>query len=84
VALGLHVLHAVCTQHRSAFAWAPYPTAANPSGHNHLARLIGRRDVADVIATLTPDQVGPTITAWTRVPDWSSRAKPILLYDRTP
>lgn len=84
VALGLRLLHAVCTQHPSDFAWAPYPTAANPSGHNHLARLIGRRDVADVIGTLTPEQVGPTIAAWTCVPDWSSRVAPILLYDRTP
>lgn len=84
VALGLRLLHAVYKQHPSEFAWAPYPTAANPSGHNHLARLIGRREVAGLIGTLTHEQSGATIAEWTRVADWRSRVASILLYDRTP
>jgi uncharacterized protein YbbC (DUF1343 family) len=83
VTLGLQLLHAVCRLHPHEFAWAPYPTAANPTGQNHLARLVGRSDVAERLVTLLETQRVSTITEWTRVADWPARTAPILLYDRT-
>ena len=83
VTLGLQLLHAVCRLHPHEFAWAPYPTAANPTGQNHLARLVGRSDVAERLVTLLETQRVSTISEWTRVADWPARTAPILLYDRT-
>jgi hypothetical protein len=50
VALGLHLLAAVIETHPQAFRWQAYRTAANPGGASHLARLLGRLDVADALA----------------------------------
>lgn len=83
VALGLHLLHAVRTHHAQDFAWAPYPTAANATGTDHFARLIGRSDVADAIAALPQTPRVSTFAEWTRVTGWPERVAPILLYDRS-
>jgi hypothetical protein len=83
VSLGLHLLHAVRTLHPHEFEWAPYPTAANPTGRNHLARLIGRGDMAERLEHLPAAQRVSTIAEWTRVDDWPRRVAPVLLYDRT-
>ncbi len=82
VSLGLQLLHAVREHHPYDFAWASYPTAANPSGQQHLARLIGRTDVAEAITALSPTPRVST-TEWTRVADWPERVRPVLLYDRS-
>jgi len=83
VSVGLHLLHAVRALHAQDFAWARYPTAANASGDDHFARLVGRADLADAIAGLTQTSRVSTIAEWTRVPGWSERVAPILLYDRS-
>jgi uncharacterized protein YbbC (DUF1343 family) len=82
VAVGLQLLAAVMALHPRDFAWMPYPTAANPSGENHLARLIGRVDCADQLAALSPARRAPTLAAWTGVPGWSERVGPVLVYER--
>ena len=80
VALALQLMTAVARLHRGAFAWATYPTAANPTGGDHFARLVGTRAIAPVIddddATITPD----VLAAWTTTDDWAARIAPALLY----
>ena len=70
VALGLALLGAVRRVHVDQFAWAAYPTAANPTGADHFSRLIGRRDIAEHVAQATTHER----VAWTTMPDWRSRA----------
>jgi uncharacterized protein YbbC (DUF1343 family) len=84
VALGLALLLAVARVHERAFAWAPYPTAANPMGQDHLARLLGRGDVAaavPMLASASTERQREAITRWTATGEWAARVAPILLYD---
>ena len=78
VALGLSLLGAVRRVHADQFAWAVYPTAANPSGTDHFSRLIGQRHVAEQLAGAS----GSTRAEWTGVPGWAARTTPIHLYPR--
>ena len=77
VALGLRLLAHIARRHPSHFAWATYPTAANPSGADHFARLIGTRTLAeslvDVRAPLPSENT-------TRATDWAARGAPVLFY----
>lgn len=83
VSVGLQLLHAVSSAHPQDFAWAPYPTAANATGHDHFARLIGRTDVAGHLPALSDAQRASTVAGWTRATGWAERTTPILLYDRS-
>ena len=78
VALGLALLGAVQRVHADQFAWATYPTAANPSGADHFERLVGQRDLAGRVAGASPD----TRSDWTAVPGWDDRATSVFLYPR--
>lgn len=80
VALGLTLLAAIIELHPAEFDWARYPTAANPDGHDHLARLVGHMGVEKRLAALTPTQRNATIAALTRADDWSARVSAALLY----
>jgi uncharacterized protein YbbC (DUF1343 family) len=77
VALGLQLLAQIARRHPQAFAWATYPTAANPSGADHFARLVGTRVLA--ASLVDPLALRPTETA-TRATEWAARVAPILLY----
>ena len=80
VALGLLLLASVISVHRAAFAWAAYPTAANPSGHDHLARLVGRADLQPWFDR-EPARIDlAMVREWTRIDDWAERVQPALLY----
>jgi hypothetical protein len=82
VTLGLHLLRVIAARHPTDFAWAGYPTAANPSGDDHFARLIGHRAVASSLLGLDAS-AAPTWTArWTGVGDWGVRVAPVLMYER--
>jgi uncharacterized protein YbbC (DUF1343 family) len=80
VALGLLLLASVMTVHRRDFAWAAYPTAANPSGHGHLARLVGRADLQPWFDREAERITLAQVREWTRLDDWAARAQPALLY----
>lgn len=71
-------------RHADDFAWARYPTAVNPHGDDHFARLIGRRDIGETLRRAKPggDTLGALIAQWTAVPQWSTRVRPVLLYPR--
>jgi len=81
VALGLRVLTLLRTSCPRDFQWAPYPTAANPSGENHLTKLLGSgalvRQIEDHPETLDEFQ----IRSFTQATGWWERAEPHLLYD---
>ncbi len=81
VGLGLLLLAAVIATHRLRFAWARYPTAANPRGDGHFERLIGRSGIRATLDA-TPDRVdGAMVEAWTRADGWRDRVRGILRYD---
>lgn len=76
VQLGLALLDAIVRQHPDDFSWAHYPTAANPTGTDHFARLIGRADLhAAMGAQSREDRIGLTA-----VPDWRERCALARLY----
>lgn len=80
VALGLLLLASVISVHRGDFAWAAYPTAANPSGHGHLARLVGRADL-QAWFDREPERIDlAMVREWTRLDHWTERVQPALLY----
>jgi starch synthase len=70
----------VMTVHREAFAWVPYPTAANPTGHAHLARLVGRADLQRWLDREAERIDLALVREWTHLDDWAERVLPALLY----
>jgi uncharacterized protein YbbC (DUF1343 family) len=80
VSLGLRLLAFLSTFHPHQFRWADYPTAANPSGRDHLPRLLGRRDIASAFFD-RPGSIGDDELAdWCKAPGWLDRVRPYLLY----
>ena len=80
VATGLLLLAAVMTVHRETFAWATYPTAANPTGQGHFARLVGRADLEAFIVRDAPRLDLAQVRDWTGTEGWAARVQPALLY----
>ena len=81
VALGLLLLAAIIATHRLRFAWARYPTAANPRGDGHFERLVGRSGVRARLDAAPESVNGAAVEEWTRVDGWVDRVKSVLLYD---
>ncbi|TWT78266.1 hypothetical protein Pla123a_10570 [Posidoniimonas polymericola] len=79
VAAGLALLAIVMRQSPGAFAWRPYPTAANPSGERHFDLLVGRRGVGELLADSHRD-LPRLVAELTAAPGWRERAEPHLLY----
>ena len=80
VATGLLLLAAVIKTHRLRFAWARYPTAANPSGDGHFERLVGNRAIRSRLDA-DPSGVNAAMVAeWLAVDTWAARVRPALLY----
>jgi len=80
VATGLLLLAAVMTVHRETFAWATYPTAANPTGQGHFARLVGRADLEASMVRDAPRLDLAQVRDWTGTEGWAARVQPALLY----
>lgn len=81
VATGLHLLALLRDVWLAEFRWKPYPTQVNPTGSNHLLRLLGRREIASVLETGPPTDVANLIEEWTDPGDWWTRSGPHRLYD---
>lgn len=80
VAVGIALLADVAATHSGQFAWAHYPTAANPAGGGHLERLVGTSTVRAVI-NRAPEWVNEKqIRDWTAAPGWPERWRTVLLY----
>ena len=85
VAWGLTLLANVVATHPEAFRWSRYPTAANPGGDDHLARLIGDQRVCAALPTASAhgaQRLDQLITTWTSAAQWAERTAPVLLYPR--
>jgi hypothetical protein len=61
--------------HPRDFAWANYPTAANPMGRDHLERLVGSAAVRTSL-----ESTGAVAADLTSVPSWEARVAGILRY----
>jgi uncharacterized protein YbbC (DUF1343 family) len=81
VGVGIALLADVAATHRERFAWADYPTAANPSGRGHLERLVGTSTVHSAIARAPESVDQARIRDWTTAPGWEERWRSVLLYD---
>jgi uncharacterized protein YbbC (DUF1343 family) len=80
VALGLSLLAAVIRRHERHFAWATYPTAANPTGGDHFARLVGERGIAARLLETDRPVSDDEVARWTAVPSWPAAVRDALLY----
>jgi uncharacterized protein YbbC (DUF1343 family) len=79
VRAGLALLAIVIATHRERFAWARYPTAANPAGTGHFERLVGVRGVREQLGR-APESVGaPLLSDWTSVPGWAPRWRSVVI-----
>lgn len=76
VRTGLQLLQAIMQEHGDRFAWAPYVTAANPTGAGHFARLSGDPRLADRLIHLRGDE----LMAATTTPEWATRVQGMQLY----
>ena len=77
---GLILLKLVKDIHTKEFKWMPYPTAANPTGENHLSLLLGIPD-SEAIFDLPLQQWLQKINTLVRVEQWRNEIKPYLLYN---
>lgn len=75
VQLGVSLLLAVAAHHVAEFRWATYPTAANPSGADHLERLFGTRELR--AAATRGVQVAERALTPT---GWVERMRAVMLY----
>lgn len=73
VRTGLALLNTIATLHSAPFAWARYPTAANPRGDDHLARLLGCAGAERVIAESSREEMAVQAAIWTQASGWIAR-----------
>jgi uncharacterized protein YbbC (DUF1343 family) len=76
---GCLVIKLIKDLHPGEFSWEPYPTLANPSGKNHLNRLLGPVG-SENIFDLPMASFLTHITRLTRVSSWNSEISKYLLY----
>ena len=79
VATGLALLADVIAAHRTEFAWATYPTAANPAGAGHFERIVGVDGVREVL--LDGRATATMIRNWTASPGWRERWETVNQYE---
>jgi uncharacterized protein YbbC (DUF1343 family) len=80
VATGLRLLSLLRTLWPTQFSWEPYSTAANPSGKDHLKRLVGSEVIANVLENDPGGVTSDLVQEWTDPGGWWERAEPHLLY----
>lgn len=73
VALGLQLMATILERHPLEMTWAPYITAANPTGANHLARLLGRPDADGLLSCTDATMRAQRIAEWTDARAWRQR-----------
>ena len=79
VFFGLLLVYIIRAKHPQHFLWAPYKTAVNPSGENHLDKLLGVHH-AEQLFDLPLPQFVATCTKITHTPNWQEQMSPYLLY----
>jgi uncharacterized protein YbbC (DUF1343 family) len=76
---GLLLVYMIRTKHPEQFLWAPYKTAANPSGENHLDKLLGINNAQKLFELPLPQFIA-NCTKLTHCAGWPEQMIPYLLY----
>ena len=79
VFFGLLLLYIIRAKHPQAFLWAPYKTAVNPSGENHLNKLLGINNAQKLFELPLPQFIA-NCTKLTHCAGWPEQMIPYLLY----
>lgn len=79
VLLGLDIIRKIKTHFPEHFKWKPYPTNVNPSGNNHLDKLLGIPR-SEQLFNLSQKDFEQKVTSFIEVKDWKKRIKNFLLY----
>lgn len=80
---GIQLLKNIKRLHKDNFSWSTYATVVNPSGQNHLDRLLGTDKVRKAIDTesyLSQEKWANRCTLWTSCSKWKQNVTPYLLY----
>lgn len=79
VFFGLLLVYMIRAKHPQLFAWAPYKTAVNPTGENHLSKLLGIRNSENLFDLPLPQFIA-NCTKLTHTAGWKEQMGPYLLY----
>lgn len=76
---GLLLIKLIQTLHPHQFEWATYPTSVNPTGKNHLDKLLGISNSQSIFDQPFPTFMA-TITKLNRCKEWNEEMESRLLY----
>ncbi len=76
---GLLLIKLIQTLYPGHFEWAPYPTHVNPTGKEHLDKLLGISNSEDLFRLPLPALIA-AITKQTACPGWKCEIEGFLLY----
>jgi hypothetical protein len=79
VFFGLLVVYMIRAKHPQHFMWAPYKTAVNPSGEDHLSKLLGIQNAQQLFDLPLPQFIA-RCTKLTHCAGWQEQMEPHLLY----
>jgi uncharacterized protein YbbC (DUF1343 family) len=79
VFFGLLLVYMIRAKHPQAFVWAPYKTAVNPTGENHLDKLLGINNAKNLFNLPLPQFIA-NCTKLTHCSGWQEQMIPYLLY----
>lgn len=79
VSFGLILIRLIKQLYPSHFAWKPYPTLVNPTGKQHLDKLLGIPG-SEALFELPLPKFMAEITRITQCREWGKEVEPFLLY----
>ncbi len=79
VFFGLLLVYMIRAKHPQAFEWAPYKTAVNPSGEDHLSKLLGISNAQKLFDLPLPQFIA-NCTKLTHCAGWGEQMEPYLRY----
>jgi uncharacterized protein YbbC (DUF1343 family) len=79
VFFGSLLVYIIRAKHPQHFLWAPYKTAVNPSGEDHLSKLLGINDAPHLFELALPQFIA-RCTKLTHCPGWQEEMESYLRY----
>jgi len=79
VFFGLLIVYMIRAKHPQQFMWAPYKTAVNPSGKDHLSKLLGIPNAQQLFDLPLPQFIA-NCTKLTHCPGWQEEMGSYLRY----
>lgn len=79
VYFGLLLIRIIKQSYPQYFDWAPYPTMVNPTGKQHMDKLLGIANSEQLFSLPLPKFIAE-ITKLTQCRNWGEEMKPYLLY----